>query len=187
MCKSPCAFTSNVHSFMTHFSNCTCLVTFYDQLKVRLGQARARTGERFALWWHLKSMKQMTNMVRTLCLPSGSESMPPLFQIWFGLNASPLQLKLVWSFAQLVFKRLVVQTSLRAVVSQQNGNATSRCHLKCAARISAKKPVACRSPPSSQATNQVIQYIPPSVESCLELTVHNRSTTPRHPPDDAMP
>jgi len=23
----------------------TCFVTFYDQLKVRLGQARARTGE----------------------------------------------------------------------------------------------------------------------------------------------
>ena len=45
MCKCPCAFTSNVHSFMTHFSNCTCFVTFYDQLKVRLGQARALTGE----------------------------------------------------------------------------------------------------------------------------------------------
>ena len=45
MCKCPCAFTSNVHSFMNHFSNCTCFVTFYDQLKVRLGQARALTGE----------------------------------------------------------------------------------------------------------------------------------------------
>ena len=45
MCKSPRAFTSNVHSFITHFSNCTCFVTFYDQLEVRLGQARARTGE----------------------------------------------------------------------------------------------------------------------------------------------
>ena len=34
-CKCPCVFTSKVHSFMNHF------VTFLDQIKVRLGQARA--------------------------------------------------------------------------------------------------------------------------------------------------
>ena len=38
MCKCPCAFTSTVHTFINHF------ITFFDQIKVRLGQARALPG-----------------------------------------------------------------------------------------------------------------------------------------------
>ena len=41
MCKCSCTFTTNGHSFMNHFSNCKCFVTFYDQLKMWLGQTRA--------------------------------------------------------------------------------------------------------------------------------------------------